>query len=61
MTAQETATRIATIYGGTNAAARAIGINRASLSRIISGQVQAGGSLEAHLARALRQAEEAQE
>lgn len=60
MTAQETAARLATIYGGTNAAARAIGINRASLSRIISGQVQPGSSLEAHLTRALRQAEEVQ-
>ena len=60
MTAQEAANQLATIYGGTNAAANAVGIGRVSFSRIKSGQVQPGPALEASLKKALRNAEEAQ-
>lgn len=52
-TPQEVATRLAEIYGGTNATAQAVGISRVTIGRILSGHITPSKSLAAHLEREL--------
>lgn len=53
MTAQQTVEELCTIYGGTNAAAEAVGISRVTIGRIRSGHLMPAPSLAAHLDREL--------
>lgn len=57
MTGQEIAQKLVTIYGGLNAAAKAVDLNRSTFARIVAGKLATSGNLEAHLKRALRTAE----
>jgi hypothetical protein len=53
MTSQQTAEKLCTIYGGTNAAAQAVGISRVTFSRVQMGALHPSPSLAAHLEREL--------
>jgi transcriptional regulator with XRE-family HTH domain len=53
MTAQEATEELYRIYGGTNAAADAVGISRVTISRIRAGYLLPSPSLLAHLEREL--------
>lgn len=53
-TPQEVATRLAEIYGGTNAAADKLEIGRNTLSKIRAGKLQPAPGLEAMMFRHLK-------
>jgi hypothetical protein len=56
MTAKEAAERLQTIYGGANAAARALGISRVTFVRVRNGR-SAGDSLAQRMAWAVHESE----
>lgn len=57
MTSQQTSEKLCTIYGGTNSAAQAVGLNRVTFSRIRAGHLIPSPSLAAHLERELARIE----